>query len=403
VRDVVRTDRGAEGEGSPSCWVILGPLGDIEVEGAHRAQDVSAVEARRRLTSPRLGHDPLLPRGGGLAGKFQRVDARVVRLEIGPEQLAEQVGEALQRGEVGGRLALGEVVDEHVTHRSARDAVAIDELRGAGPTATREDPERRGRVVAEHAVRPQQLVEQGAPGATLVVAARLAGELEELDAVSDGDVADQAAFRSEDARHARQCLLCGLEPDVGLPDRAGERRESLRIAGAGHLGGELATRPRRGEQEGKAGPDHVRADHHQKTRGQVARRPSDTRAGSAVRGVDEAPPVRRGLCPTGQPPLLPGLTRPGLQPGDDGQDAGATALELADAVLEREWRGEEAVHHRRAGGCRLRPRALNRAGREADEELGAARRCRRFRHGLGELGPGHLADPPKSASRLSWR
>ena len=157
--------------------------------------------------------------------------------------------------------------------------------------------------------------------------------------------------------HARRSMPVVRPGARRRPPRPSGRAQRIPPGrGCGPSRRKLATGPRRREQEGKAGPDHVRADHHQKAWGQVARRPSDMRAGLAVRGVDEAPPVRRGLCPTGQPPLLPGLNGSSLQPGDDGQDAGATDLELADAVLERERRGEEAVHHRRAGGCRVRPR-----------------------------------------------
>ena len=43
-----------------------------------------------------------------------RVDARMVGFQVCPEQFAEQVGEALQRGEVHRRLAFAQVVDQHV-------------------------------------------------------------------------------------------------------------------------------------------------------------------------------------------------------------------------------------------------------------------------------------------------
>ena len=151
----------------------------------------------------------------------------MVRLEIGPEQLAEQVGEALQRGKVDRYLALGEVVDEDVAHRSARELIAVDELCAARLATSREDPERRRGVVTEHGDVAQQLVKQRAPGPPLALAAHLAGELQELDAVPDSDVGDEATFGGEDARDTCERLLCSPEADSGGVDRAGECREPL--------------------------------------------------------------------------------------------------------------------------------------------------------------------------------
>jgi hypothetical protein len=52
-----------------------------------------------------LGHHSLFPCGGDVAGQLQGVDAGLMGFQVGPEQFAEQVGEALQGGEVGRRLA----------------------------------------------------------------------------------------------------------------------------------------------------------------------------------------------------------------------------------------------------------------------------------------------------------
>ena len=70
----------------------------------------------------------------------------MVRLEIGPEQLAEQVGQALQGGEVAGELAFGQVVDQHVADRLAGDAVTVDQLLTGRLPAAGEHPHRRGRI-----------------------------------------------------------------------------------------------------------------------------------------------------------------------------------------------------------------------------------------------------------------
>ena len=66
----------------------------------------------------RLGGDPLLPRGGRLGGQVQRGDARVMQLEVAPEQPAEHVGELVQGGVVDGGLAFAQVVHQQVPDRA---------------------------------------------------------------------------------------------------------------------------------------------------------------------------------------------------------------------------------------------------------------------------------------------
>ena len=120
---------------------------------------------------------PLLPRRGDVPGKLKGVDARVVGLQVAPEQLAEHVGQVLQRGEVAGQLALAQVVDQQVTHRSAGDVVAVDQL-GAGRLASAgEHPQRRRRVIAEAAQVAQELVEQRVVRAAVQLGADLVGDL----------------------------------------------------------------------------------------------------------------------------------------------------------------------------------------------------------------------------------
>jgi hypothetical protein len=248
----------------------------------------------------------------------------------------------------------------------------------------------------------QRLVEELASGTALSLSAHLAGELKELDAVAGTHVGDEAAFGGEDAGDARQRLLAGLETHTVGVDGAGQGGEALWVADPRHLGCEVAPRSRRGEQEGQARADDVGADHHQETGREVARRPGGVRTGPAIRRVDEAAPIRRVLGPAREPPLLPGLPGPGLQPADHRQDAGAPALELAEAVLEGKGRCEEAVHHRGARGLGDWPRGGARARWEAAEELGALRRCRRHRD-AGDVGHRHVSTSPKRVSMLSLR
>jgi hypothetical protein len=139
----------------------------------------------------------------------------VVGLQIGPEQLAEQVGEVLQGGEVHRRLAFAQIVDEHVAHRAAGDPVAVDQLLAARlPTAGEHLHRRRG-VLAEHAVSAQQLVEQRAVRVRLRTGggADAGGDLQQLDAVTDVHRSDRAALGGEDDRDAGQRLLPALQPD----------------------------------------------------------------------------------------------------------------------------------------------------------------------------------------------
>ena len=101
----------------------------------------------------------------------------MVGLQVGPEQFAEQVGEALQGGEVHRRLALAQVVDQHIPHRSAGDLVAVDQLLAGRLPAAGEHFDRCWRVLAQDAVGAQQLIEQRAVGVRLGGVAHAGGDL----------------------------------------------------------------------------------------------------------------------------------------------------------------------------------------------------------------------------------
>jgi len=64
----------------------------------------------------------------------------MVGFQIRPEQLAEQVGEMLQRGEIHRRLTLAQVIDQHVADRAAGDLVAVDQLLARRLAAAGEHP-----------------------------------------------------------------------------------------------------------------------------------------------------------------------------------------------------------------------------------------------------------------------
>ena len=174
----------------PAGRVVVGPLGQIEVEGPHRGEHAAPVQPRPADLAPdlgdlRAGEHALLPGRGDVAGQLQRVDAGVVGLQIGPKQLAEQVGQVLQGGEVHRRLAFAQVVDQHVAHLATRDAVAVDQLLAVGLTTAEEHFDRVGRVRAEVAVRAQQLIKQRAFGVAVVGGTGARGGGEQFEAVAD--------------------------------------------------------------------------------------------------------------------------------------------------------------------------------------------------------------------------
>ena len=302
VGGVAGADRTADRPRPPAGRVVVGPLGQVEVEGPYRGQHAAPVQPRPGDLAVvpgglRAGEHPLLPRRGDVAGQLQRVDAGVMRLQIGPKQLAEQVGQPLQGGEVHRRLAFAQVVDQHVAHRAAGDAVAVDQLLATGLPAAEEHFYRGRRVRAEVAVRAQHLIEQRAAGVPVVGDARARGGGKQLEAVADPHRRDVSALDGHDDRDVGQRPLLALQSDPALTQR-GELGERRAIAGAGHLGGQVV--PGRGEpqQPVQAGPDHIGAEQHQQPRGQVRQR-------LGAVGAQQQTPVRLVLGAAGAPPLLP--------------------------------------------------------------------------------------------------
>jgi hypothetical protein len=340
----------------------------------------------------------LLPCRGDVAGQLQRIDAGVVRLQIGPEQFPEQVGQPLQGGEVHRRLAFAQVVDQHVAHRPAGDAVAVDQLLAAGLATAGEHFDRGGRVRAEVTVRAQQLIEQRAVGVPVGGGTGARGGGEQFQAIANPHRRDVAALDGHDDRDVGQRLLLALLSDPALTQR-GERAP---IAGAGHLGGEVV--PRRGEpqQPVQAGPDHLGADQHQQPRGQVRQRVG------AV-GADQQSPVRLVLGAAGAPPLLPVVAGLGSQPAQHRQHP-QSPVALAVGVVQRERRRQHPIQHcgpSRPGG---RPRRGDRPRRKRRHQLRAGgfhrarhrRRGHRRRHARRVDGA-HDPASPKRICRLSAR
>jgi hypothetical protein len=133
------------------------------------------------------------------------------------------------------------------------------------------------------------------------------GDGEKFDAVADPHLLDQAALDGHDDRDLGQCPLPTLQSDPALSAQRGQRGEGARIAGPGHLGGQVVPRRCEPQQPVHAGPDRVGADQHQQPRAQVRHRlpPADS---------DRPAPVRVILRAAGPPPLLPAVTGLGSQP-----------------------------------------------------------------------------------------
>ena len=132
----------------------------------------------------------------------------MVLLQVSPEQAAQGVGHAHQGGVVEFGGPLGQVGGEQLPHGLAVQAVLADEF-GGGALARHPGrlQDRRG-PGGKHAGLGQQRIEQGpvVGSLTLVLLQRVA----DLDAVADGDVADQAALVEQDPRDPVEGLLAVL-------------------------------------------------------------------------------------------------------------------------------------------------------------------------------------------------
>src|SRR5262249_5759279 len=100
--DLLAADRAGGDPRSPAGRVLDGPVRQVEVEGPDRGQALAVVDPRDgdlgwlAAGSPDgfgYGAEPLLPGGGDVGGQAQAVDAELVALQVGPEQLAEHIGQ----------------------------------------------------------------------------------------------------------------------------------------------------------------------------------------------------------------------------------------------------------------------------------------------------------------------
>ena len=243
----------------PPGRVFGGPLGDVEVErpdGQQLAADVGPVADPPPVAVGELP-EPFLPAGGDLGVQAQRADARVVLLQVPPEVAAQRVGHAHQGGVVEFGGPLGQVGSEKFPHGLVLQAVLGDEPGGGELAGHPGGPHGRRCAVGQHAGLGQQRVEQGPVVGPLALV--LLQRVAELDAVADGDVADQAALAEQDPGDPVERFLQVLgvapagrvevgpepgepgrvEPAAGLFEQdAGAVAQQPAVAGAQDLAGE---------------------------------------------------------------------------------------------------------------------------------------------------------------------
>ena len=271
----------------------------------------------------------------------------MVGLEVFPEQQAQVGRQRSQGGVVQARLALPQVVHQQVADRAAGQVVAVDELVGGELTVVdgAEQPHGGRGAGGEDADGVQQLVEVGAFPASALVKQGV-GDLQQFQAVADGDVAHGPALGGHDERDPGQRAAGGDFADHARLAGCLQGSEPGGVAHPGHLGGQVLRRCG-GQQPGHAGADDIAADQLQQARaechmgGGVGRR--DPAGFLQPRHRSTPPP---GVCPAagvgaaGVPAFLPGLPGLGLQPLQD-PDQAEPALMLAGSGVQRERRSEQ--------------------------------------------------------------
>ena len=371
--DLLLADRAGRNPRAPATRVLHGPVGQVQVERPHRGQALPVVDPRHLepglLPGPargrlRRGPQPPLPALGHLGGQRQAVDARVVRLDVGPEPHPQVVGQRVHAGVVQRGLTLPQVVHQQVTDRAADQPVAVDQLLGGPLPAGAQLPQRPGRLLAQDAELAQGPVEQRAAGRRVGPRPVVLGG-EQLHDVPDGDVGERAALRRDDqgasverlvpghARHTRIALTQCPQPSesAGIP-RGGE------VADQGTLPG------RPGEQPVQRGSDEVGGDQHRQRLGQRGLPRRDTVTSLVQPSCRHLSPCRSyRVGPAAQPAILPGQPRLIRQPVEHqphAQHAGVLA-----AGVRRHERCAGQPHQRLGAGCPGgRPRCRARTRRE---------------------------------------
>ncbi|MEV5405382.1 hypothetical protein AB0L20_22690 [Streptomyces albidoflavus] len=194
VVGVAVADRAGRHPRPPACRLIGGPAGEILVERPDPAEHRVRVDSRPdRDAVPVTDHTDALPPGSdGVSVQPQRVDARVVLLQVAPEQPGQRACHVFQRGVVDVHRALSEVVDQEVAYRGAADALPVHQGRRCQLPWQHDRLQPGGGLGAEDTEPCEERVEEVL--AVVAVGLVLADGVLKLDAVADGDVVDGPAL-----------------------------------------------------------------------------------------------------------------------------------------------------------------------------------------------------------------
>ncbi|KAF0963025.1 hypothetical protein MLGJGCBP_03846 [Rhodococcus sp. T7] len=368
----------------PAARVVDGPLGQVQVERPDRDQALPIVQPwdvdgdllpglrRNRLL---FGAQSLFPGGGDLVGQAEAVDAGMVDLQVLPESRPQRAREAFHAGVVQRRLTLPQIVHQHITDRTADEAVSVDQFLGcARSSGAPYLPQRRRRVWADDTCRAQQPVEHGGvPGHRCQ---RVEFDVQQLQDVPDGDVGQQATLGRDDLGGAIQGVAVGDRGDVGIrvaqDPQPGEPVGVTRLCQVTHQASRAC---RFGHQPTQRGAHEICADRHQQRRGQRFQPPfGDQAVLLQPSGRDLAPSRACGVGSAGKPALLPGPARLGLQPVQQKRQPSEADL-LGVGVVHHKRCAGQSIPHRVAALTGGRPGPRRRPGRETN--AGRVPPCRR--------------------------
>ncbi|MFF8035906.1 hypothetical protein [Streptomyces sp. NPDC016626] len=230
----------------------------------------------------------------------------MVDLQVAPEQPAQVAGDGPQRDVVELGSPLSEVLDQQVTDGPALDAVRVDDLLDAAAALDTKRPQPQRCAGRKHAGLLEQGVEQRPAGAAAEVVFLQCGG--QLDAVADGDVADQPALADHDPGE----LVQGVGPRCRgrVLGQLFEPLEGLGVAGGPGLGEHhrhaLPQQPR------VAGADRLPGDQEHQARGQFI---APVALGCAASLEGQIVPLETGVVrPAGHPAILPGLSGLAFEP-----------------------------------------------------------------------------------------
>jgi hypothetical protein len=230
----------------------------------------------------------------------------MVDLQVAPEQPAQVAGDGAQRGVVQLGCPFGEVLHQQVPDGLALDAVPVHDLGDAAAPLDPQCPQPRRRPGREHAGVLEQGVEQWpARAAPEMMLFQGSGQLQ---AVADGDVADQAALADHHPGDLVQRIRAG--PGRRVPGPGFQAAEGTGVEGGPGLGEHH--RHALAQQPPVAGPDDLPGHEQDEPSEPFVAVMMPDRDASLQR--QPGPAGAGGVGPAGQPALLPGVSGLELEP-----------------------------------------------------------------------------------------